>query len=97
MRIDPGRALWRIFWSSTRQRGVLDPPLEGRFDGRGHGVFQSEDTVAGRPVHVRFDWTDAGQAGARWVQSFSLDRGATWTTNWVMTFQRDPSPAADFR
>jgi hypothetical protein len=52
---DAAAGTWRIWWSSTRVPGRLDPPMSGGFDGT-HGVFFGDDTVAGRPIRLRFDW-----------------------------------------
>jgi hypothetical protein len=67
--------------------GQLDPPLAGRF-ADGHGTFFGDDVHDGRPVRVRFDWTDITPTSARWEQAFSADAGAGWETNWVMTLSR---------
>ena len=67
--------------------GVLDPPVEGRFDGD-HGVFECEDEIAGRQVVVRFEWLTANKNSPRWQQSFSYDGGETWRLNWVMHLER---------
>lgn len=85
---DPGADLWRIWWSSTRQPGVLDPPVAGRFrDGR--GVFLGEDEIGGKPALVRYLWSAITPTSARWEQDFSFDGGATWDpVNWIMTFTR---------
>lgn len=84
---DPADGLWRIWWASTRRPGHLDAPLTGSFTG-GHGVFLGEDTVAGVPVRLRFDWTAPAPGTARWEQAFSSDGGRTWSANWVMDFRR---------
>ena len=83
---DPASGDWRIWWSSTRAPGRLDPPVVGRFTGS-RGVFDCADVVGGRPVLVRFEWR-ADAAAPVWQQSFSFDDGATWTRNWVMSFRR---------
>ncbi|MGC1420278.1 MAG: hypothetical protein WA786_09220 [Acidimicrobiales bacterium] len=82
---NPSAGTWRIWWSSTRAPGVLDPPVEGRFEGD-HGVFECHDVMNGAPVEVRFEWeTDA--TSPTWRQSFSWDAGKTWKLNWVMNFE----------
>jgi hypothetical protein len=83
---DPSDHAWRIWWSSSRAPGQLDPPLVGRFRD-GLGLFEGEDVVGGRPVRLRFEWR-ADESAPRWQQSFSYDDGATWTRNWIMTFTR---------
>ncbi|MEO8021922.1 hypothetical protein [Polaromonas sp.] len=47
-----------------------------------------DDTLDGRPIKLRFLWTKAAPDVPRWEQAFSSDGGATWETNWVMTFTR---------
>lgn len=84
---DPAEDLWRIWWSSSLTPGELDPPLQGRFDAS-RGTFVAADVIAGRPVKVRFVWSDLGADGARWEQAFSHNDGETWDTNWVMTMTR---------
>jgi len=90
---DPRDGRWRIWWTSTRQPGQLDPPMTGEFTG-GHGVFFGDDEVDGVPIRVRFDWHALDDGGARWAQAFSFDGGRTWTTNWVMTFTRAADAAS---
>jgi len=82
---DPTDGLWRIWWASTRNPGHLDPPLSGRFTD-GVGVFTGDDTLAGRPIKIRFHWTNPRPGQARWTQEFSYDEGKTWQLNWTMDF-----------
>jgi hypothetical protein len=84
---DPAADLWRIWWSSSRVPGLLDPPVEGRWvDGR--GTFECDDVLAGRAARVRFEWTNESETRAQWQQSFSYDGGQTFTVNWVMEFSK---------
>jgi len=83
---EPTQQQWRIWWSSTRVPGRLDPPMSGGFEGD-HGVFYGEDEVAGRPIQLRFDWY-ADKDSPRWEQRFSFDNGETWVLNWVMSLTR---------
>ncbi|MFB9839421.1 hypothetical protein [Actinoallomurus acaciae] len=83
---DTERREWSLYWAN-RRTGTLFPPVTGRFaDGRGE--FFGDDTHAGRPVRVRFVWSDVTEDSARWEQAFSVDAEATWVTNWVMEFTR---------
>lgn len=87
---DPEAALWRIWWASTRQPGQVGPPVEGRFDGDGRGVFISDEDLGGRPGKVRYEWIGMGTDSPRWRQAFSYDGGRTWAVNWSATFTRGP-------
>lgn len=88
---DPGDGRWRIWWTSTRQPGRLDPPMTGSFTA-GHGVFFGDDEVDGVPIRIRFDWHSLDTGTARWEQAFFLDETRGWTTNWIMTFTRTADP-----
>jgi hypothetical protein len=85
---DPATRLWKIWWSSTRAPGILDPPVQGRFNAN-RGVFECEEEIGGRPVIVRFEWLTATPEAPRWQQSFSYDGGRTWKLNWVMDLKGD--------
>jgi hypothetical protein len=84
---EPGAELWRIWWASSRNPGHLDPPLSGRFEG-GVGRFAGDDVLSGRPVRLRFQWTNPDPSHARWTQEFSFDAGDSWQLNWTMDFAR---------
>lgn len=83
---DPATGLWSIWWSDSRGFG-LQPPVHGRFD-QGVGTFFGDDTLRGRPIRVRYIWSDITATSASWAQAFSPDSGATWETNWLMQFTR---------
>jgi hypothetical protein len=84
---NPRTRLWRIWWASTREPGVLDTPVEGRFAGD-IGEFYSEEVLNGVPVRVRYMWTRTDPLRPHWAQAFSYDRGTTWKTNWTMRLTR---------
>jgi hypothetical protein len=84
---DADTGQWSIYWADSRRLGVLDPPVFGSFSG-GIGIFEGEDTFAGRPVVVRFTWSRVLSPSPRWEQAFSPDGGETWELNWIMDFAR---------
>jgi hypothetical protein len=84
---DPRARSWSIWWLDSRSPGRLDVPVVGRFE-NGVGTFLAEDSFEGKPIRVRFLWTQPRAGSPRWEQAFSPDHGATWETNWVMDFTR---------
>lgn len=89
---DPASRRWSIWWLDGRTPGHLDPPVVGQFVD-GVGEFLAEDTLGGRPIVVRFRWTETRTARPRWEQAFSADHGLTWEANWRMEFERPSAPA----
>jgi hypothetical protein len=87
---DPETRTWAIYWADSRRLGKLDPPVLGSFTGD-IGRFEGADTLAGKPVLVRFDWSRVKTPSPLWEQSFSADGGKTWELNWVMEFTRAES------
>ena len=87
---DPDDGVWRIWWASTRRPGHVDPPLSGSFT-EGEGVFLGDDELEGRPVRLRFTWTNPAPDQARWSQELSWDGGDSWRLDWVMDFTRAAS------
>lgn len=63
--------------------------MVGRFRA-GRGVFYGVDSFEGKPIDVRFVWSDMTPVSCRWEQAFSPDHGNSWETNWIMTFTRVP-------
>ena len=84
---DPEAERWSIYWADSRRPGVLDPPVFGGF-ANGSGVFEGTDVLAGKPILVRFTWTNLDTGAPRWEQAFSGDGGESWELNWVMEFAR---------
>jgi hypothetical protein len=84
---DTDEKVWRIWWASKATGGKLDVPVVGNFVD-GVGTFECDDTYQGRPVRVRYRWTDTDTAHPSWEQSFSPDGGGTWEINWTATFSR---------
>ena len=89
---NPQTALWSIYWLDNENgglhpSGLLRNPVVGAFHD-GVGVFEGDDDVDGRPVRVRYTWSDIAEHSAQWQQSMSADGGATWEMNWRMLFTR---------
>jgi hypothetical protein len=84
---DATTGLWAIWWIDPRSLVAIDPPVRGGFKD-GVGVFECDDTLNGKPIKVRYRWTDIASSSARWEQAFSPDGGATWEVNWRMDFTR---------
>lgn len=80
------RAQWSISWIDGRNP-ALDPPMYGAFSG-GVGTFFGDDTFEGKPLRVRFLWSEIKPRSARWEQAFSIDAGNSWEPNWIMNFER---------
>lgn len=83
---NPKTQLWSIYWADN-DRTVLDPPVIGKFS-NGIGMFEGSDTLAGKPILIRFIWSKITPTSAQWEQEFSDDNGQTWETNWTMEFTR---------
>ena len=79
---------WSIWWLDGRNPAVLDTPVRGSFENE-RGVFYADDTFNGRPIRVRFIWSQITATSCRWEQAFSPDGGRWWETNWIMDFTRD--------
>jgi hypothetical protein len=84
---DPQTSQWSIWWLDGRYPTAIDPPVRGGFKD-GVGTFMGDDTFNGRPIKVRFLWSQITDRSAHWEQAFSPDGGATWETNWMMDFER---------
>ena len=72
---------WRLYWANSKV-GILDPPQIGEFK-NGRGEFFAQDTINGKVVLIRFDWTNMTTNTPHFEQSFSEDGGKTWEVNWI--------------
>ncbi len=79
---------WAIWWIDSRDpHAALDPPMKGRFENK-VGTFYSDGMLNGKPMRVRFIWSDITPSSARWEQAYSFDGEKTWEVNWIMEFKR---------
>ena len=83
---DPAARRWTIRFASSRD-GELTPGLVGGFT-EGRGEFHDQETLDGRPICVRFVFSEITRDTFRFEQAFSPDEGRTWEVNWVATFAR---------
>jgi hypothetical protein len=84
---DTSRDEWSLYWARSRT-GFAMPPVVGRFGDDGRGVFTSEEIYEGKPITVRYVWSEITATTCRWEQAFSTDQGDTWETNWIADFTR---------
>ena len=90
---NPQTHQWSIYWANSKN-GVMDPsPQVGQFK-NGRGEFYGTDTLNGKPIYVRFVWTNTNTNTPHFEQSFSDDGGKTWEVNWT-TDQTRISDASD--
>jgi hypothetical protein len=78
---------WAICWLDGRNPHTIEVPVQGGFED-GVGTFLADDTLRGKPIKVRFQWSKITRTSARWEQAFSPDGGRTWEVNWMMEFTR---------
>lgn len=84
---DPKTRTWAIWWLDSRFPHTIDVPVIGSFKD-GVGAFLADETFNGRPIKVRFLWSNITPNARQWEQAFSPDGGRTWETNWVTYFTR---------
>ena len=81
---------WSIWWLDSRTpTAPLDPPVRGSFH-NGVGTFYADDTFNGKPIRIRFIWSEITSTSCHWEQAFSPDGGKTWETNWIQDLKRAP-------
>jgi hypothetical protein len=77
-------------WSQTfasKSDGILQPPIIGEFN-KGRGELYGMDSMNGRSILVRGEWTIFSAIAHKFEQAFSTDGGKTWETNFIGTLER---------
>jgi hypothetical protein len=88
---DPQKQVWSIWWLDARHPHTIEPPVVGNFSFvNGIGTFEGDDTFNGKPIRVRYTWSNISKTTATWEQAFSPDGGKTWEMNWHMDFTKVP-------
>jgi hypothetical protein len=85
---NPQTHQWSLYWANPRI-AKLDPPQVGEFK-NGHGDFYAQDSIDGRTILIRYDWTNLTTTTPHFEQSFSDDGGKTWEVNWITDQTRVP-------
>ena len=78
---NPENHQWSLNWA-TSKTGTPDPPQIGKFK-NGRGEFYAQDTIDGKTVFIRYDWSKLNTDTPHFEQAFSDDGGKTWEVNWV--------------
>lgn len=78
---------WLSWWLDGRQPANIGAPMRGTFVD-GIGTLLGDDTLDGKPVRLRQQWTRTNTDSPHWEQAASLDGGKTWETNWVADLKR---------
>lgn len=83
---DPKTERWSVYFANAKG-GLETTPMIGRFE-NGQGDFYDSEELDGKPIKVRFIFSDITSTSFQFVQSFSADGGKTWIPNWISTFKR---------
>jgi hypothetical protein len=78
---NPQTHQWSLYWANSKT-AKLDPPQVGEFK-NARGDFFAQDTINGRTILIRYDWTNLTTNTPHFEQSFSDDGGKTWEVNWI--------------
>jgi hypothetical protein len=77
---------WNIRWVNAKA-GVFTSPMIGGFNGD-TGTFYGDDTLSGKPIVVRFVFSNLTRTSFHFEQAFSDDNGKTWEVNWIADFTK---------
>lgn len=92
---NPQSHQWSLYWANSKI-AKLDPPQVGEFK-NGHGDFYAQDTINGRTILIRYDWTNLTTSTPHFEQSFSDDGGKTWEVNFIADQRRADGAVASGR
>ena len=84
---NPDSHQWSIYLLDLDKGALNLPPVVGQFAGN-RGEFYDQEQYKGRSILVRYVWLNISPKSARMEQSFSLDGGKTWETNWICELAR---------
>ncbi len=85
---NPESHRWSIYWANRKDGNLNVPPMVGNFE-NGRGEFYDHETFQGKPIMVRFIFSDVTLNSFQLEQAFSPDGGKTWEPNWISTFTRE--------
>jgi hypothetical protein len=85
---NPNTRKWSLYWANASTGEFALSPVVGEFK-NGRGEFLDHEDYKGRPIMVRYVWSDITAHSCRWEQAFSTDEGKTWETNWIMESTRE--------
>jgi hypothetical protein len=84
---NPATREWSIYWANAKSGTMAMPPTVGHFT-NGRGQFFDKEDFNGKPIIVRYTWSDITATSAKFEQAFSPDDGKTWEPNWISTITR---------
>ena len=84
---NPATREWSIYWANSKAGTMAMPPTVGHFT-NGRGQFFDKEDFNGKPIIVRYTWSDITATSAKFEQAFSPDDGKTWEPNWISTITR---------
>jgi hypothetical protein len=92
---NPQSHQWRLYWANSKI-GVMDPLQVGEFKG-GRGEFCAQDTINGRTILIRYEWSRMTINSPHFEQAFSDNGGKTWEVNWITDQTRVNDGSGDAR
>lgn len=85
---DPRARQWRLYWANSKDGNLVAPQVGEFHDGRGD--FYAPDTLNGRTILVRYEWSRLATPAPHFEQAFSNDGGQSWEVNWITDQTRMP-------